>query len=407
MAIRKINCVWGLIFLSLIFVGESQNSKQFVETRNTQFVFNGSSFVFNGFNAYWMMMVAASDKSQMSKISNVFAQASAAGLNVCRIWAFSDGSDHLALQTSPGVYNENVFQALDFVVSEAGKYNAKLIMTLINNFKDFGGRLQYVQWARNASVQIKSDDDFYTNADIKGYYKNHVKKVLTRVNTITKIAYKDDPAIMAWELMNEPRCTDAANAKLLHGWIEEMGAYVKSIDNKHLLSIGMEGFYGDETPDRKQYNPGNYTVGTEFIKNHLVKEIDFTTIHAYPDSWLEGKSEKERKDFLQRWVDIHMNDSMIILKKPIIIEEFGRTINGNSVEYRDSFLSEVYSYIYEYAKNSSGGMAGGLVWQIMSEGMESYSDGLQIILSQSPSATKIMHDQSTRMVALEHPNNIE
>ncbi|KAE9593336.1 putative mannan endo-1,4-beta-mannosidase [Lupinus albus] len=283
-SIRKINCVWGIFFLSLIFVGESQVSKQFVQTRNTQFVFNGSTFVFIGFNSYWMMIVAASDKSQMPKVSNVFAQASAAGLKVCRTMAYYDGSNPLALQTSPGVYNEHVFQALDFVVSEARKYNVKLIMSLINNFKDLGGRFQYLQWAKDAGVQIMSDDDFYTNEVVRGYYKNHVKKVLTRVNTITKIAYQEDPTIMAWELINEPR-SDFRNANLLHGWIEEMAPYVKSIDNKHLLSIGMEGFYGDDTPDRKQYNPGNYTVGTEFIKNHLVKEIDFTTIHAYPDNW--------------------------------------------------------------------------------------------------------------------------
>ncbi|CAL0314539.1 unnamed protein product [Lupinus luteus] len=285
-------------------------------------------------------MVAASDKSQRSKVSNVLAQASAAGL-----------------------------KGLDFVVSEAGKYNIKLIISLVNNFKDLGGKVQYVQWARHAGVKIKNPDDFYTNAVVRGYYRNHVKKVLTRVNTITKIAYKDDPIIMAWQLMNEPRSAPQY-AKSLHKWIEEMAAYVKSIDNKHLLSIGMEGFYGEETPDRKQYNPGNYTSGTEFVKNHLVKEIDFATMHVYPDRWLSTKIETERRRFLQRWIDIHFKDSMTIVKKPLVLAEFGRVIVGNNVKYRDSFMNEVYSYIYAFAKISRGGMAGSLVWQLMSEDID-------------------------------------
>jgi mannan endo-1,4-beta-mannosidase len=44
----------------------------------------------------------------------------------------------------------------------------------------------------------------------------------------------------------------------------------------------MEGFYGDSIPDRKRYNPG-YQIGTDFITNLLVREIDFAIIHAYPD----------------------------------------------------------------------------------------------------------------------------
>ncbi|CAL0304861.1 unnamed protein product [Lupinus luteus] len=113
-------------------------------------------------------------------------------------------------------------------------------------------------------------------------------------------------------------------------------------------------------------------------------------------------SDEERMVFLQGWIDSHRNDSITILKKPLIIEEFGKIIKGN-IEYRDSFMSDVYSYIYEVAKNSDGGVAAGMVWQIMSEGMESYSDRYEIVLSQSPSATKIIRDQSTRMAALEHP----
>lgn len=80
----------------------------FVTTNNTQFLLNNSPFLFNGFNSYWMMNVAT-DPTQRYKISNVFRDASAVGLTVCRTWAFADGGD-TALQISPGVYDERVFQ---------------------------------------------------------------------------------------------------------------------------------------------------------------------------------------------------------------------------------------------------------------------------------------------------------
>ena len=62
---------------------------RFVRIKGTRFVLHRSYFVFNGFNSYWIMHVA--------------------GLSVCRTWAFSDGGDR-ALQISPGVYDERVFQ---------------------------------------------------------------------------------------------------------------------------------------------------------------------------------------------------------------------------------------------------------------------------------------------------------
>nr|CAN71607.1 hypothetical protein VITISV_015565 [Vitis vinifera]CAN71993.1 hypothetical protein VITISV_023481 [Vitis vinifera] len=89
---------------------------------------------------------------------------------------------------------------------------------------------------------------------------------------------------MAWELINEPRCQVDYSGKTLNGWIQEMASFVKSIDSNHLLTVGMEGFYGDSMPEKKAINPG-YQVGTDFISNHLIKEIDFSTIHAYPDIW--------------------------------------------------------------------------------------------------------------------------
>ena len=87
----------------------------FIQTRNVHFVLNGSPFLFNGFNSYWLMNVAA-QPSQRYKISNAFREARAAGLNVCRTWAFNDGGDQ-ALQISPGVYSEPVFQVFFSFIS--------------------------------------------------------------------------------------------------------------------------------------------------------------------------------------------------------------------------------------------------------------------------------------------------
>lgn len=61
-----------------------------------------------------------------------------------------------------------------------------------------------------------------------------------------------------------------------------MAAHVKSIDDHHMLEIGLEGFYGNSG---KQNNPHNYLLGTDFISNNQIPEIDFATIHLYDEVW--------------------------------------------------------------------------------------------------------------------------
>ncbi|CAL9122542.1 unnamed protein product, partial [Musa textilis] len=108
----------------------------------------------------------------------VLREAVAAGLTVCRTWAFSDGGDQ-PLQVSQGKYDERVFQGLHFVIWEAQKRSVRLILSFVNNFQDFGGRARYVQWARDAGVAVNGEDDFCTNLVVKGYYKNHILSVDT------------------------------------------------------------------------------------------------------------------------------------------------------------------------------------------------------------------------------------
>ncbi|XP_012838780.1 PREDICTED: mannan endo-1,4-beta-mannosidase 4-like [Erythranthe guttata] len=186
--------VFAALLMAYHCEAEVARDDNFIGTRGSQFVMNGRPFYFNGFNSYWLMYMA-SDPSTRDKVTDTFAQASEYGMNLARTWAFSDGG-YRALQTSPGSYNEDMFKGLDFVVAEAKKHGIYLLLTLVNNWEGFGGKRQYVQWAKDKGHYLNNDDDFFTNSIVKQYYKNHVKAVLTRFNSITEVAYKDDPTIL-------------------------------------------------------------------------------------------------------------------------------------------------------------------------------------------------------------------
>ncbi|XP_057807184.1 mannan endo-1,4-beta-mannosidase 4-like isoform X2 [Salvia miltiorrhiza] len=340
----------------------------FVETRGRQFMMNGKAFFFNGFNSYWLMT-----------------------------WAFNDGGSK-PLQSSPGSYNQDMFKGLDFVVSEAPKHGIHLIFTLVNNWDAYGGKKQYVQWAREQGQSLNNDDHFFTNSIVKGYFKNHIKAVLTRNNSETGVAYKDDPTILAWELMNEPRSQSDLSGKAIQDWVVEMAAHVKSIDKKHLVDIGLEGFYGEE---KKQNNPGGVRLGTDFISNNRIPQVDFATIHLYPDQWLPGADEQAQAEFVRKWMRSHVDDSQTAVGKPLVVAEFGKSSKSAnfSVGSRDGYFWGIYNDVYKCA--AGGGPCGGaLFWQLMASGMESWSDGYEVVLQNSPSTAALISQQSRRISSL-------
>lgn len=80
-------------------------------------------------------------------------------------------------------------------------------------------------------------------------HPQHVHRILNRRNKYTHRVYKDDPAIFGFNLINEPRCETWAVPdceELLHRWLEKAAAAFRQIDDKHLLSIGSEGFFSYE-----------------------------------------------------------------------------------------------------------------------------------------------------------------
>ncbi|XP_074321504.1 mannan endo-1,4-beta-mannosidase 7-like [Silene latifolia] len=365
----------------------------FISKNGVNFILNGEIFYGNGFNAYWLMCEASNPYSRQ-KVSSALQEASSYGLTIARTWAFNDGG-YNPLQYFPGSYNEQMFQGLDFVISEANKYGIKLILSLVNSWDDYGGRKQYLAWANLTTTD--HEDDFYINPTVKDFYKRHVKTVLTRVNSITKVAYKDDPTIMAWELMNEPRCKDLSG-KTLQSWIGEMAWYVKSIDSTHLLEIGLEGFYGVSTPEKIQINPSSCQYGTDFIENNQISGIDFATVHSYPDNWLKNSSNDAQLTFLEQWVNQHIQDAQNIIQKPVLFTEFGKSYNvsGYKPIDRDWVYGVVYEEIFNSASNG-GAAAGGLFWQLLGDGLDGLRDGYDVVLNDSDSLALIIFEESYKL----------
>ncbi len=96
-------------------------------------------------------------------------------------------------------YDEQVFRCMDRALVECHRAGVRLVVPFIDNWKWWGGIAEF------AALRGKSAEDFYTDAQLKEDYKHLVHYVLNRRNTISGIAYKDDPAILAWETGNELR----------------------------------------------------------------------------------------------------------------------------------------------------------------------------------------------------------
>src|SRR5690625_5843239 len=76
---------------------------------------------------------------------------------------------------------------------------------------------------------------FLNHPDTQQWFKDYISMLLNRVNTATGIAYKDEPAIFAWQIMNEGR-NPGEDPMILRNWYAGMARYIKSIAPNHMRS---------------------------------------------------------------------------------------------------------------------------------------------------------------------------
>lgn len=370
--------IFGLLQLAL-FTACSSSEQKFIKTEKGQFIRNGKPYYYIGAN-YWYGAVLGSTgkEGNRDRLIKELDMMKAKGIDNLRVLAGADGPDgeprrvSPALQTSPGVYNQDLLNGLDFLLAEMAKRNMVAILYFNNAWEWSGGFSQYAAWNGEGAIPYPEMDG-HSWSDFMAYsskfiqcknchtqFKNHIKFLLERTNSVTGMAYAQDPTIMTWELANEPRAFSDANKVAFLNWVNETSAYIKSLDPNHLVTTGSEGLWGCEMDIDL------------FEKIHTTPNIDYLTIHIWPYNWgwfkldnMEGTI-ATAKENTAKYIDSHMKVAQK-LNKPLVFEEFGlprdgfKFTPGSSTIFRDSYYDFAFNYVLESVK-SKGLMAGANFW---------------------------------------------
>jgi mannan endo-1,4-beta-mannosidase len=338
----------------------------FVGTEGARFVLDGEMFPVAGANCYYLGYCPPQAPAVLESTLDL---AAAFSVNVLRIWAFLEvpGGGAEPPRTGPWgacfqyfkqdagivqVTGPDGLDRLDNAVLGCAARGIRVILVLSNSLPDFGGINQYLRWLSRDDRAVYHDD-FFDRADALRAFENWVMFLLNKEIGDTGRAYKDEPAIMAWELANEPRCTghgnlparpDCARSGRITRWAARMSAFLKCIDPDHLVAVGDEGFFNRRVGCSPLYN-GGYGIDCEAILR--IPTIDFGTYHLYPEDWRQSDPA-----FGKRWIRQHSRLARR-LGKPVLLEEFGlRTVE------RDTIYAEWLKTALE-----SGG-AGALFWML-------------------------------------------
>lgn len=374
---RKITFAFFLLALCAFSV---LAQSKFVTVKDHQFFIGDKPYYFIGTN-YWYGTVLGLEKDKKRGVERLRKELDFLkknGVTNLRIMAGAEGEGLIngvtrvgpPLQTAQGKFDESVLDGLDLVLHEMGKRDLKAIVFFSNNWEWSGGFQQYLTWndlvpkdqlTRKLTWDEQRDivSKFYGCEPCKQAYNDQVNLILNRTNKISKKKYVDDPAIMAWELANEPRPMRAFAVENYKKWIADVSALIKSKDKNHLVTLGHEG-----------------SIGTEsmllFEEIHRDKNVDYLTIHIWAKNWGWFKEDKVAEGYANvvEKATAYVKDHLAVaqkLNKPLVIEEFGLPRNAQSFDIasstslRDDYYGKMFAFVAESAK-TNGHIAGANFW---------------------------------------------
>lgn len=257
----------------------------FVQRNGRQLILNGEDFKSIGVNRYNLLTtggtpyVGCAGVFSDADLVSWFSEVKNMGGTSVRFWLFQSftkgGTD---------------FTRLDYLLQLASENGIKVIPVLENQWADCTeAGYKTVEWYKDG---YKSQYGTYALS-----YRDYVARVVS--------AYKNNPTIMLWQLMNEAETDHQA----LYTFAEDMTGLVKSLDSNHLVSLGTIGS-GQKGAQETQYR----TL-------HAIPTIDVVEYHDYHAEEMPFPDYDNFNSLKVRFSDA------ITLDKPMIMGESGIKAN--------------------------------------------------------------------------------
>lgn len=308
---------------------DKENRTISVKEDSPHFVIEGKPFRFVGaFVPDW----------RQASIDSLMATAKMSGISVLTLV--------LPYSKNPG--DEASLRMLDLFLDRASSHGIYVIVTFIHGFG-------IAQDKASSFYSPGGIEGLIHNEKLRAAYKDLLKRVITRKNTVNGKNYRDDPTIMAWDLITEPipgrvNIPGPVNITIeeFSLWVQEMARYTKSLDPNHLVTMCLTG-------------------GIEELKDwpnaFRIPEFDFLffDLNLYEVLYVQKSPGLERPllsdDFLARY----LNYPIFSLEKPVV-SQFAYTSSRLNEKFATDYKLQGQIFQEALEKGFRSGMAGATIF---------------------------------------------
>ncbi len=213
----------------------------FVTRAGARLVVGGRPFRFGGANIEWLGVAGYGPADPVGphfpshyEVDDAMATAREMGATVVRSQTMGDSVGCAAcIEPELGQFNEEAFAHIDYALASARAHGIKIIPTIVGDDAVEGGTgCVYLRWRgiSQPDCSLINMAPFWNDPTVLADVEAHIAAVLNHVNVYTHVAYKNDPTILGWDLLNGGGSPVE--------WTREIVSYIRGVDARHLILSG-------------------------------------------------------------------------------------------------------------------------------------------------------------------------